>query len=149
MVELKPQDKQPPKPQEAKTDKAPAAPGPKAAGPASDNGIGGGGGDGGDGIGGGGSGTVFGYYAGQVSEQIKAALERNDKTRTASFRIKVRVWSDSSGRIIRATLSGSTGDAAIDSIIRDQVLTGLQLQDPPPQGMPMPIVMVLHEVRPS
>ena len=147
MVELKPQDKTPPK-QEAKVDRPPGPPGPKASGPPSDDGIGGAGGNGGDGIGGGDGGSVFGYYASQVGDQIRTALERNEKTRNASFHVKVRIWFDTTGRITRSKLSTSTGDAAVDTAIQDQVLATLQLA-PPPQGMPPTIAMNLNEVRPN
>ena len=147
MVELKPQDKTPPK--EAKNDKPPGPPGPKASGPPSDDGIGGAGGNGGDAIGGGGGGTIFGFYASQVGEQIKAALQRNDKTNKASFRnIKTRISVDRTGRIARATLKFSTGDLALDEAIK-QVLTNLQLREPPPAGMPPAITLELSGIRPS
>jgi protein TonB len=66
-----------------------------------------------------------------------------------SLTIKVRVWSDSSGRIVRAELSGTSGDPTVDTAIKNEVLVGLQLQEPPPQDMPMPIVMMIREQRPS
>ena len=53
----------------------------------------------------------------------------------------VRVWADSSGRITRAQLVGSSGNPSVDQAIKSQVLTGLQLTEPPPAGMPMPINM--------
>jgi protein TonB len=146
LVEVKPQDKTPPKP-EAKNDKPPGPPGPKVSGQPSDDGIGGGGGNGGgDGVGGDG-GSVFGYYANQVGDRIRAELARNSKTKDASFHVKVRVWFDGAGRVTRSALSGSTGDPAVDSAIKDEVLAGLQLP-PPPQGMPTPIVMNFNAVRP-
>jgi TonB family protein len=146
MVELKPQDKTPPKP-EAHNNTPPGPPGPKASGPPSDDGIGGGGGGGGDGIDGEG-GSVFGFYASQVGDQVRAALGRNAKTRNASFHVKVRIWFDTTGRITRAKLNSSTGDPAVDSAIKDEVLSTLQLA-PPPQGMPPTIAMNLNEVRPN
>ena len=81
MVELKPQDKQPPKPTPSQ---APAAPGPKASGPPSDEGLGGGGGGGGTGDIGGDGGTVYGYYAGQVGDQIRTFLNANPKISKAA-----------------------------------------------------------------
>jgi hypothetical protein len=33
----------------------------------------------------------------------------------------------------------STGDGKLDSALRDEVLQGLQLPEPPPADMPMPI----------
>ena len=92
---------------------------------------------------------MFGYYAGQVGEQVKAALERSGKTNKASFRsIKTRISVDSTGRIARATLKGSTGDPALDAAIRE-VLTGLQLREAPPAGMPPSILLDVSEIRPN
>lgn len=97
---------------------------------------------------GGGGGSKFGAYAGQVQSRVVDALRNHKKTRSAALNVKVRVWADSTGRITRATLSGTSGDAAVDRAIRDEILTGLQLSSPPPEGMPMPIVMRLSATRP-
>ena len=150
MVEQPKVEKPEPKPKvEAKLDRPPGPPGPKASGPPSDEGIGGSGsGDGG--IGGTGTGgSKYGWYAAQVQERVADALRQNSKTRGVSLRLKVRIWSDSTGRIIRAEVSGSSGDAAVDIAIKNEVLVGLQLTEPPPQDMPMPIVMIIHEQRPT
>jgi protein TonB len=56
--------------------------------------------------------------------------------------LQVRVWPDSGGRITRAQLVGSSGNPAVDQAIKNQVLTGLQLQAPP-ADMPVPIVLRL------
>ena len=87
-------------------------------------------------------------YAGQVQSRISDALRNNARTRKASARITVRVWVDSTGRITRATLGGSTGDATLDGAVRDEVLTGLQILQPPPDDMKMPIVMRVTARRP-
>jgi periplasmic protein TonB len=55
--------------------------------------------------------------------------------------LKVKIWADASGRISRAALAGSTGDPELDRALAQEVLTGLQLSEPPPGDMPMPIVM--------
>jgi outer membrane biosynthesis protein TonB len=143
---VKPQEA---KPKEAKApDKPPGPPGPPASGPASDYGIGGGGGGGG-GIGGGGGGSEFGWYASEVSSRIHDALSQNQKTRMASLRLKVRVWPDRSGRITRVELGASSGDPAVDAAIKNEVLDGLVLPDPPPANMPLPIVLRIVEQRPN
>ena len=92
--------------------------------------------------------TRFGWYAGQVQSRISEALRNNSKTRAAELSIQARIWPDATGRIIRVRLSGSTGDAALDAALRDEVLTGLQLREPPPPGMPLPIVLRVSEKRP-
>ena len=52
-------------------------------------------------------------------------------------------------RVTRASLVSSTGDPAVDAAIKADVLTGLQLDAPPPEGMPLPIVMRLTARRPN
>jgi periplasmic protein TonB len=131
--------------------KKPAAPGPSgpnstsqgpANGPGWLPGSGGGGG-------GGGGGTRFGWYAAQVQSRIEEALHQNTKTKSASISgIRIRIWVDNTARVTRAQLVGSTGDPSLDSAITNEVLTGLQLKEPPPSDMPMPIVLRVTAHRP-
>ncbi|MEO6739415.1 MAG: TonB C-terminal domain-containing protein [Chthoniobacteraceae bacterium] len=88
-------------------------------------------------------------YAGQVKSRIQQALESNSRTRKAGMKIEVHVWPDATGRISRAKLANSTGDTALDDLIRDQILTGLQISQPPPEGMPVPIRMMISARRPN
>jgi protein TonB len=96
----------------------------------------------------GGKGTKWAWYASQVQSRVQAALQLNRKTRSASVSVNVRVWPDASGRINRAQLASSTGDPLLDAAIRDEVLTGLQLEQPPPTDMPAPITLRLVARRP-
>jgi len=98
--------------------------------------------------GGGGSRSKWGWYAGQVQQSITQALRAHKLTRSASMTITVRVWADATGRIQKATLSGSSGRADIDRALQNEILTGLQLQQAPPEGMPMPIVLRITAQRP-
>ena len=91
----------------------------------------------------------WGWYAGQVQSKIAEGLRNNRKTRSAAIRgLEARVWPDNVGRINRAQLSGTTGDPAVDAAIKNEILTGMQLQQPPPAGMPLPIVLRLNARRP-
>jgi protein TonB len=99
--------------------------------------------------GGGGGGSRFGWYASLVQTQIRNALDANSRTRKAVLQVQIRLWADGMGRITRVQLVSSTGDAELDSIIRDQVLAGLTLREPPPKDMPMPINTRVTERRPS
>jgi protein TonB len=90
----------------------------------------------------------FGWYAGQVQSKISEALRNNRKTHAAELSIRARIWPDASGRVTRAQLTGSTGDPSLDAAIQDEVLSGLRLREPPPAGMPMPIVLQLTAKRP-
>jgi len=112
-------------------------------------GKGGGGMIGGTGKGQGGSGTKWGWYAGQVQSRVTEALAKHRRTRSASLNLKVRIWADNTGRVTRASLIDSTGDAALDQALQSEILTGLQLQEPPPEDMPMPIVMRITAKRPN
>ncbi len=102
-----------------------------------------GGGSGGRGMIGGSSGrkggTKWGWYAGAVQNRISEALRSNKVTRRASAVITVRIWPDATGRITKVTLGSSTGDPAMDDAIKNQVLVGLVLNEPPPSDMPLPI----------
>ena len=86
-------------------------------------------------------GSKWGYYAAKVQAAIKDKLTSNENTRSATFSMQVRVWADANGRISNAQLVGSFGSPAVDQAIKDQILTGLQLPEPSPAGMPMPITM--------
>jgi outer membrane biosynthesis protein TonB len=94
----------------------------------------------GGGGGGGGGGSRWGWYASIVQSQIEAALRANEKTRHAVMRIQVRLWPDVMGRINRVQLMSSTGNTELDAVIRDQILGGMTLREPPPKDMPMPII---------
>ena len=85
----------------------------------------------------------WGWYANQVQSAVSQALQNNKNIRTADFRIDARIWCDRNGRITRAHIAGSSGSAALDNAITNEVLVGLVLQEPPPDGMPMPIVLRL------
>jgi periplasmic protein TonB len=96
----------------------------------------------------GGGGTRFGSYAAQVQSGIKEALLQNNKTRTALILgVVVRIWVDRTARITRAQLVGTLGEPSLDSAITNEVLTGLQLKEPPPADMPMPIVVRVNTHR--
>jgi len=105
-------------------------------------------GSGGNGFGNGNGGSRFDWYAGHVQRRIADALRNNSAIRQANMSVKVRVWADTTGRISRAQLAGSTGDPSLDSVIENQVLTGLQVSEGPPEGMPMPILLRLNARRP-
>ncbi|MGA3171012.1 MAG: TonB C-terminal domain-containing protein [Chthoniobacteraceae bacterium] len=147
MVEQQPVQNE--KKQEAPKPQAPPSLGTSITGPGGgpDMGLSSGLGDGG-GYGDGGGGSKFGWYAGEVQSRIADALRSNPETRKASMNIVVRIWPDSTGRIIKVHIQGSTGDPSLDAALQNDVLTGLQLSDAPPADMPLPIVMRLSAQRP-
>jgi periplasmic protein TonB len=99
--------------------------------------------------GGGGGGSRWGWYSSIVSTQVEAALLANPKTRRLAVQIQVRLWADSSGHVSRVQLTPSTGDAELDTVIRNEVLGNLTLREAPPKDMPMPVVTRVTARRPS
>ncbi len=89
------------------------------------------------------------WYAGQVGTKIADALRNHPKTRKATLRVDVHVWLDASGKITRATLDNPTGDSAIDAALKNEILPGIQISEPPPAGMRMPIPLRLTARRPN
>jgi len=143
---IKPNEK--PKDMTKAPDKAPGPPG-KPSGPASDDGIGGPGGGGGTIGGGGDGGSRFGWYGAKVQDAVHQALDQNTKTRHASFsHLHIRLWIDSAGRVTRATVTGSSGDPVIDDVLKNQAFANVQITEPPPSDMPMPVVMTIDAARP-
>ena len=63
--------------------------------------------------------------------------------------VQVRVWADATGRITRVSLADSTGDPALDNTLKNELLADMTLDEPPPAGMPMPIVMRFNAKRPN
>src|SRR5208282_819899 len=70
-------------------------------------------------------------------------------TRDAALRVQIKIWPDKTGRIARVDLDGSTGDPIVDSAIKSEALNGLQLQEPPPADLPLPIVLRITARRPD
>jgi periplasmic protein TonB len=93
-------------------------------------------------IGGSGSrGSKYGLYLGKLQRSVLDALNREPSLKKLVFETELRVWADSTARITRAKLGKSTGNSAADDLVRNGSLIGLQLPEPPPADLPMPIVM--------
>jgi hypothetical protein len=147
MIEQQPvqQEKKSEAPKEKPLD-APAPLGTGITGPGGgpDLGLGSGLGTGGGyGEGGGGGGSKYGWYASEVQDRIADAVRNDPRMRRGVMNVIVRIWPDSTGRIKKATVS-SGGNTALESTVQDGILTGLQLPEPPPADMPLPIVMRLE-----
>ena len=90
-------------------------------------------------VGGGGDGrATYLSYGRIVSENVQAALRRDDKLRFAKFTAELRIWLDAGGKVTRVQLALSSGDPAVDSAVT-RSLTGLAMAEPPPKDMPQPI----------
>ena len=139
MIEQAPVNDNEEKPKDEPAPAAPISTGIKGDGAADGFGVGRGGNGQIGGNGDGHPGSKWGWYAGQVNASITDVLRKNAKTRVASMKIKVRIWPDTTGRITRIKAE-TTNNPDLDKAI-SEALTGLQLKEPPPQGMPAPIVL--------
>ncbi|MGB8165871.1 MAG: TonB C-terminal domain-containing protein [Chthoniobacteraceae bacterium] len=92
---------------------------------------------------GGGGGSMGRWYVGQVISKVTDVMRNNPKTRSANLVVNARVWLDATGRIDRVELVDSSGDAAMDNVLKQEILMGTRLSEPPPQGMRMPIPLRL------
>lgn len=93
-------------------------------------------------------GGVITRYARAAAGRIADAVRQHKKLQQASLEVTVRIWVDSTGRVSRAE-SQSSGDATSDAALRNDVLVGLQLSGPPPEGMKMPVNLRLTAARPD
>ncbi len=82
--------------------------------------------------------SPFGGYANQLKSEVQRLLQRNKDLRTQSYRVEVHIWLAKDGSLQRHELVGSTGDAELDTLIR-QTLSAAKAFSQPPDRMPQPI----------
>lgn len=97
----------------------------------------------GDLIGGGGGGNPWGRYDALLNEAVSSAFQQalaRDKTlKGKNYKVMVKVWIDSGGKVTRSALVDSTGDARADEVLKDALNSMRALRDAPPADMPQPV----------
>jgi len=83
------------------------------------------------------------WFAGLVQSHLQAQLSREDKLRRSNYRIQLRLWFTSDGRIERFELVDSTGNKELDEQIRLSLNRMAPLAQPPPAGLPQPVKLRL------
>lgn len=82
------------------------------------------------------------WYAGVVGREIERELARAAQLRGITFKAQIRIWVGSGGRVSRAELAGSSGNADTDRRIRES-LDGIRaLSRTPPADMPQPVILL-------
>lgn len=90
---------------------------------------------------GGGGGAAFAWYTGLIRDGILAVLSDDEQIRRGNYRLTVRVWLASDGRVERIAMLDSTGDPQKDAAI-EQALTRVgRLREAPPLEMPQPVTL--------
>ncbi len=97
---------------------------------------------------GGRKGGKYDRYALTLQNAISTALRQHPAVNKKILSVQVRIWADQAGRVTRASLVKGTGDAQLDGTIQQSVLVGMQLPEPPPADMPMPVIMQITAQRP-
>lgn len=81
-------------------------------------------------------------YDGVVQAHIWEAFCEDPRTTPGSYRALVRFGMDASGRVLRPRLLGSSGDRSRDAALLE-ILHRIDVDQPPPQGMPQPLTMLV------
>jgi len=91
----------------------------------------------------GGGGNPWGRYDALLNEAVSAAfqqaLARDKALKGKNYKVMVKVWIDSGGKIERATLLDSTGDAHADEVLKEALNSMRALREVPPADMPQPV----------
>lgn len=96
--------------------------------------------DGGPGGGvGGASRLQFAFYTNQLQQRVHEEISRHQKLRDGDYRAVVLVWIGRDGRIQRAEVRGTSGDANRDRLIQTALTDMPPLREPPPENMPQPV----------
>lgn len=85
------------------------------------------------------TGAVQGMYAGRLQRHLQEQLSRNRKLKESDYRVTVRVWLRRDGSVEKADLAQSTGNSALDEVLREALLQVAAMREAPPENMPQPI----------
>ncbi|MBI5750794.1 MAG: energy transducer TonB [Hydrogenophilales bacterium] len=150
--EPKPPEQKPPEPekQEIKEEVQVDQPNPEPAdsppegltsslGPGADGGFGLAAGDGkGTGrIGGGGN--VFNWYASLLQQALQEQLAASEKAKNVAYKVLVKVWVSTSGKVERYEVMNSSGNSEVDVTLRAILSSLRELKEAPPPDMPQPL----------
>jgi periplasmic protein TonB len=90
-------------------------------------------------IGGGPNKHQFAWYTGLIKERIEDALAKDPTLANGAYKVVVKVWIATNGKIQRHELVGSSGKSDIDDLI-NKALDGMPaLTEGPPAEMPQPV----------
>jgi protein TonB len=88
-------------------------------------------------------GNPWGWYDALLNEAAndayQKALARHEALKNKRYKVIVKVWIDAGGRVSRAELAESTGDASADEILKDALRDMRALREGPPADMPQPV----------
>jgi len=83
-------------------------------------------------------------YTNALQINIRAALQKNEKTRTGQYKFGVKLWVGASRTVQRIELFQSTSDRERDAAVA-KVLQGLVISRAAPANTPQPVRVLHHE----
>ena len=83
------------------------------------------------------------WFAGLVQSHLVAQLSKDDKLRRSDYRVQLRIWFATDGRIERFELIDSTGSKEVDDQIKLALHNMPPLKQPPPADLPQPVKLRL------
>lgn len=78
-------------------------------------------------------------YASTANRELSDFLQGDKTLRRHGYRLQVHLWLDERGRISRAELMGSSGDASVDAALREALQRFPGTRSEPPAGLPQPL----------
>lgn len=83
--------------------------------------------------------AAYAWYTDQIKKRIEEALAAQKGLANVQYRIVVHIWLARNGRVERAELQGSSGDATTDRLIRQALSETGSIAEAPPDDMPLPV----------
>lgn len=80
-----------------------------------------------------------GLYANKLQRYLQEVLNRNRKLRQTDYRVIVSVWLSADGAVQKVELGQSTGNVAVDDLLKDSLMQAAAMHEGPPDNMPQPI----------
>ena len=81
----------------------------------------------------------FAWYTGMVQSHLQEYLHKNDKLRTADYRVVLRIWFSGDGRIERYELVNGSGSPDLDQNLKLAMDAIPRLKQAPPADLPQPV----------
>lgn len=107
-------------------------------------------GDGGGMVGsGGGTGSGTGSYDQYLGYAIQQAVQRDGRVNRLAFDVRADIWLDADGKLTRAELVGSSGNADTDQALLDALRTMPHIDVAPPSSLHFPLRVAIRGKRPA
>jgi protein TonB len=93
------------------------------------------------GIGGGGAADARrAWYSRLISRQMEDELKRAKRLQGKDYKVSAQIWFSAAGGVQRVQLDPGTGDAALDEVLRQEMMQ-VSLSEPMPPDIPQPVRM--------